>query len=134
MHATIKILRSVPGTAVTLRPMAAYRLTIRHGPRVGRESFDDLDQAVAALRERAEGIRADGPLEAVKAFRDYEPDRRVAARLELSSGGWLRGREAGLDVMGDGELVAYAGAVRKRRLEPRGDGTIFDEIRKKLDQ
>ena len=112
--------------------MSGYRLTVRHGPRVARKGFDDLGEAVAALRERAEEIRGEGPLETVKAFRDYEPGRRVAARLELSSGGWLRGREAGLDVMGDGEFVAYAGAVRKRRLEARGGKTIFDEIRKEM--
>ena len=112
--------------------MPAYRLTIRHGPRVARERFDDLDAAVAALSERAEEIRDEGPLEAVKAFRDYEPERRVAARLEISSGGWLRGSEAGLDVMGDGDLVAYSGALHKRRLEARDGDTVFDAIREEL--
>jgi hypothetical protein len=34
--------------------------------------------------------------------------------------------------MGDGELVAYAGVIRKRRLEARGGKTIFDEIRKEM--
>jgi hypothetical protein len=114
--------------------MTSYKLTIRHGSSVARESFEDIGEAVAALRARAEEIRGEGPLEKVKAFREYEPDRRVAARLEISSGGWLRGSEAGLDVMGDGSLVAYAGAIRKRRLEARAGGTVFDEIRRELDR
>ena len=117
---------------LTLRPVSSYKLTIRHGSSVKREGFDGLDEAVSALRERAEEIRGEGPLDTVKAFREYEPERRVAARLEISSGGWLRGGEAGLDVMGDGELVAYSGAIRKRRLEAREGGTLFDAIREEL--
>ena len=34
--------------------------------------------------------------------------------------------------MGDGEFVAYAGAIRKRRLEARNGGTLFDAIREEL--
>jgi hypothetical protein len=112
--------------------MTPYKLTIRHGSSVRREGFDELDGAVAALRRHAAEIRAQGPLEPVKAFREYEPQRRVAARLELSSGGWLRGSEAGLDVMGDGAYVAYAGGIRKRRLDVRGDG-VFDAIREEIE-
>ena len=92
----------------------------RHGSRVERESFETLDEAIAAMERRAEEIRGEGPLEEVSALRDFEPGQRVHARLELSTGGVLRGREAGIDVMGDGALVPYAGVVRKRRLEPRG--------------
>ncbi len=46
-------------------------------------------------------------------LRDFEPGERVAARLELSTGGLLRGRAAGVDVMGDGSLVAVRGGVRR---------------------
>jgi hypothetical protein len=112
--------------------MASYRLTTRHGSHVLRETFDDLEEAIAALQAGAEEVKAAGPLDTVKAFREYEPGRRVAGRIEISSGGWLRGREAGVDVMGDGELVAYAGSIRKRRLEARGGKTIFDAIRREM--
>src|SRR5919106_5399841 len=100
--------------------MAGYQLTVRHGSRVDRERFDDLDAAVAELRRRVEEVRDEGPLETVKAFREYEPAKRVAARLELSSGGWLRGREAGIDVMGDGTVVPYTGGIRREPLEAGG--------------
>jgi hypothetical protein len=110
--------------------MAAWQLTIRHGPRVERERFESLGDAIEAMRARAEEIRREGPLAAVKAFREYEPARRVAARLELSNGGWLRGRDAGIDVMGDGSLVPYSGGIRKRTLD--GDGDPFAAVREAL--
>jgi hypothetical protein len=109
--------------------VAAYRLTVRHGSKVERERFDSLEQAIAALEQRAEEIRGEGPLAGVKTLRDYEPAERVHARLELSTGGVLRGREAGVDVMGDGALVPYVGVVRKRRLEPGDAETAFEAVR-----
>ena len=109
--------------------MAGYTLTVRHGPRVERERFEDLDRAIEALRSRAEEIRGEGPLDSVKAFREYGPSQRVAGRVEVSAGGWLRGRDAGVDVMGDGSFVPYAGGMRKRVLH--GDSP-FDAVRDEL--
>jgi hypothetical protein len=109
--------------------VAAYRLTVRHGPKVERESFDSLDEAITAMQRRAAEIRGEGPLAGVKALREYEPGERVHARLELSTGGVLRGREAGVDVMGDGALVPYTGVVRKRKLEPGDRETAFEAVR-----
>jgi hypothetical protein len=95
-----------------------WRLTIRHGPKVDKESFDSLDEALAEARERLDRVRRQGRLGSVSAFRDYTPDQRVQARVEISQKGrLLGGREAGIDLMGNGDLIAYAGAVRKRPLE-----------------
>src|SRR5436190_23079419 len=94
--------------------LAAYRLTVRHGSSVGREGLATLDEAIAAIGDRVREIRREGPLEETNAIRDYRPGQQVHARLELSSGGLFRGREVGLDVMGDGSLVPYEGVVRKR--------------------
>jgi hypothetical protein len=77
-------------------------------------------------------VREAGPLEGVKMLRDFEPGERVAARIELSTGGWLRGREAGVDVMGDGSLVAYGGGMGRRRLERRDGESAFDAVRREL--
>ena len=82
----------------------------------------------AAARE----IRDEGPLTTVRSLRNFEPSQRVHARLELSTGGVLRGREAGLDVMGDGALVPYTGVIRKRRLEPDRGQSAFDAVREAL--
>jgi hypothetical protein len=99
---------------------------------VEKRGFDDLDEALAAMRARAGEIVGEGPLEAVGGFRSYEPGDRVAARLELSTGGLIGGREAGVDVMGDGALVPYAGAVRKRRLGARSPDRAFEAVREAL--
>lgn len=113
--------------------MARFRLTVRHGPRVDRESFDDLDTAVAAMKRQTQIIRQEGPLDGLSAIRDYQPGQRVHARLELSSGGrLLGGREAGMDLMGDGTLVPYVGGVRKRRLESGRDQSPFEAVREAL--
>ena len=111
--------------------MPKWRLVIRHGSKVSHERFDDLDDAVTAMKRQTQLIRKEGPLEEVKAIRDYGPDQLVHARLELSTG-LFRGREAGLDLMGDGSLVPYVGVVRKRRLEPTDGESPFDAVRAAL--
>jgi hypothetical protein len=113
--------------------VSGFRLTVRHGSRVDRESFDELEDAIAAMERAVEEVRAAGPLEGVKMLRDFEPGERVAARIEMSTGGWLRGREAGVDVMGDGGLVAYAGGMGRRELEADSDEAAFDAVRRELD-
>ena len=105
---------------------------IRHGPRVERQRYDDLDAALAAMERRADQVRAEGPLGEISALRDYPPRAQVHARLELSAGGLLRGREAGVDVMGDGSLIPYVGVVRKRRLDAPDQGSAFDAVREAL--
>jgi hypothetical protein len=84
------------------------------------------------MERRADEIRAEGPLHGVKTLRDFEPGERVAARLELSTGGWLRGRDAGVDVMGDGRLVAYAGGMGRRELDATSDQAAFEAVRREL--
>lgn len=112
--------------------VATYRLTIRHGPKVARERFDDLDRAMDAMEGRVREIHSEGPLREINALRDYEPGERVKARLQLSTGGVLGGREVGIDVMGDGALVPYAGVLRRRRLSAGDGGTAFDAVREAL--
>jgi hypothetical protein len=84
------------------------------------------------MKRQTQVIRQEGPLGEISAIRDFQPGQRVHARLELSSGGFFRGREAGLDLMGDGALVPYVGVVRKRRLEPQEGQSPFDAIRSAL--
>ena len=108
--------------------MARFTLTIRNGPKVKREGFDSLEDSLAALRERVEEIRAEGGLVQVSMIRTYEPSVRVKARLEISTGGPLRGRDAGLDVMGDGELVPFRGGVFRKPLAPSDGATPYDAI------
>jgi hypothetical protein len=112
--------------------MGGWRLTVRHGSRVDRESFDSLDAAAVAMERAVEQVRGAGPLDEVSMLRTYGPGERIAARVELSSGGWLRRREAGVDVMGDGALVAYSGGVGRRRLESLPGESELDAVRREL--
>jgi hypothetical protein len=109
-----------------------YRLTVRHGSTVKRESFGRLEEAIGAMEARADEVRAEGPLEEVSMLRDFKPGERVAARIEVSSGGWLRGRDVGVDVMGDGSLIPYAGGIRRQQLEPLPGESTFETIRRTL--
>jgi hypothetical protein len=113
--------------------LSDWTLTVRHGSEVEKEQFEDLDAAIAELRTRAESIRAEGPVKPVSGFRDYEPADQVHARLELSGKGILRPPTAGVDVRGDGELVPYAGGIRRRPLEPEEEEDAFAAVRRHLE-
>jgi hypothetical protein len=65
-------------------------------------------------------------------LREFEPGERVAARIEISRGRMLRGASAGVDVMGDGTMVAFAGSVGRRTLDPAVGEDAFDAVRREL--
>jgi hypothetical protein len=111
---------------------SGFKLTVRQGPRVTREKYEDLDAAVAALERHAKEIRSAGPLRPRKMLREFEPDVQVAGRVEISTGGMLRrGDDAGIDVMGDGTFVAFSGGMRRTELDP-GSGGPFEAVRRAL--
>jgi hypothetical protein len=112
--------------------MSAWKVTVRHGPQVSREGFDSLDDALAAAREAADRTRREGRLPAINALREFTPDKRVQCRVEVSGKGFLRGPEAGIDVMGDGSIVPYRGAIRKERLESTGLDDAIELLRRTL--
>jgi hypothetical protein len=111
----------------------SWKLTVRSGSEVEQHGFDDLDAAVAALRERALAIRAQGPAKRVVSLRDFEPADQVRARLQLRGRGLLRKPVAGVDVRGDGEFVPYRGGVRREELDPSGHETPFELVRETLE-
>jgi len=114
--------------------MAAWKLTVRHGAEVERVGFDDLAEAVSAMRERALEIRGEGPLRAVSLLRDVEPAKQVHARLQIAGKGWLRKPVAGVDVKGDGTFIPFRGGVRREELDPTEFDTPFDAVRETLEQ
>lgn len=113
--------------------MSRWKLTVRHGSDVEHEEFDALDDAVAAMRERALAIRSEGPVRAVKSLRDYGPGDQVHARLQISSGGLFRKSVAGVDVRGDGAFVPFRGGVVREELDPTHHDTPFDLVRETLE-
>lgn len=87
---------------------------------MSREDHESLAGALDALRRHVERIRDGGGLPEVSMIRTYAAGDRVEARLEISTGRMLRSRDAGIDVMGDGAVIPFAGGVRRKplRLEP----------------
>lgn len=113
--------------------MPSWKLTIRHGSDVDHERYEDLSAAVAAMRERALAIRSEGPVRPVQSLRDFAPGDQVHARLQLSSGGFLRKSVAGVDVRGDGTFVPFRGGVVREELDPTNHETPFDLVRETLE-
>lgn len=110
-----------------------WKLTVRNGPDVEHASFDDLGDAVAAMRGRAMEIRSEGPAQPVRSLRDFEPGDQVRARLQLTGRGFLRKPTAGIDVRGDGTFVPYRGGVGRAELDPADHETPFELVRETLE-
>lgn len=105
---------------------------MRRGPKVGREQFDSLDSALAAARDQVDRTLREGRLGSVQGFREYGPGERVQCRVEVSGRGFIRGPEAGIDVMGDGALVPYVGSLRKRQLHVDTLDEAIEALRSEL--
>ncbi|HMJ72541.1 MAG TPA: hypothetical protein VK471_04145 [Solirubrobacterales bacterium] len=114
--------------------MSRWKLTIRHGSDVERESFDDLDAAIATMRKRALAIRAEGPAKSISSLRDFAPEQQVHARLQLTGKGLLHKPVAGVDVRGDGTFMPFRGGVTREELDPTKHETPFDAVRETLEQ
>jgi hypothetical protein len=109
-----------------------WRVTERHGSEVTKGRFDTLDEALEHARDRVDAALREGRLGTVKMLREFTPDQRVASRIEISGAKLFRGPEAGIDVMGDGSVEAYRGAVRKEHLPADTLDEAFDGIRRAL--
>lgn len=108
-------------------------MTVRNGSDVDHAGFDDLAEAVAAMRERALAIRAEGPARKVSSLRDYAPGDQVRARLQLQERGLFGKPVAGIDVRGDGSFVPFSGGVAREELDPSDRDTPFDLVRETLE-
>ena len=114
--------------------MGKWKVTVRHGSRVGRERFATLDEAIDEARRRVEEIQREDRLPQITVFRTHSPDQRVNARIEISGPGLLRGKEGGIDVMGDGHAIAYTGAIRKETIEADSLDQAFERLAEVLDR
>jgi hypothetical protein len=108
--------------------MAKWKVTVRHGPSVGREKFATLDEAIEEMRQKVEEIRREDRLPPVSMLRDFSPAEQVQARIEISGPGLIRAPEGGVDVMGDGSAIAYTGAIRKEPIEADSLEQAFERL------
>ena len=111
----------------------SWKVTVRHGSQVKREKFETLAEAMDEARAQVDAVRREGGLPEISAFRDYAPDQRVHARIEISGPGLIRSPEGGLDVTGDGSVVAYRGAIRKQPLGAASLDSALARLREALD-
>ena len=114
-------------------PRPSWKLTVRSGAEVDHDSFEDLGEAVAAMRSQALRIRAEGAPKTANLVRTFKPEDQVRARLELSGGRFLRKSTAGVDVRGDGTFIPFRGGMRREEMDPSGHDTPFDLVRETLE-
>jgi hypothetical protein len=110
-----------------------WKLTVRHGSEVEHAQFEELGEAVAAMRERALELRAEAPPKTASVLRTYTPADQVHARLQIAGRGLLRKPAAGVDVRGDGAFVPFRGGVGREELDPTDYETPFDLVRETLE-
>ena len=108
-----------------------YTLTIRQGPKVTRERYAELEEAVGAVEEHGRELERGTDARPVggSLIRRIEPVQQVVARLELRGPQRLR---AGVDVRGDGSSEAYTGRLRRRLVEQRPGEDAYGALRREL--
>lgn len=110
----------------------SWRVTERHGSEVTKGKFETLDEALEHARELVDRALREGRLGTVSMLREFTPDQRVQARVEIGRDRLFGGRDAGLDVMGDGAVVAYRGGINRRPLEADSLDEAFALVREAL--
>jgi hypothetical protein len=113
--------------------VSRWKLTIRDGSEISHTKFDDLGEAVEAMRSRALEIRSQAAPKDASMLRTFKPEDQVRARLQLSGKGLMRKPVAGIDVRGDGAFVPFSGGVGRQELDPSRHETPFDAVRETLE-
>ena len=113
--------------------MSRWKLTVRAGSEVSHQKFDELDAAVATMRERAMEIRAQAAPKTASMLRTFKPEQQVRARLQIAGRGLFGKPVAGVDVRGDGTFVPYRGGMSREELDPSRHKTPFDAVRETLE-
>lgn len=109
-----------------------WKLTVRNGAEVSHAGFDDLGEAVAAMRGMAMEIRSQAPPKPADVLKTFTPADQVQGRLQIAGRGLFHKPVAGVDVRGDGAFVPFRGGMRREELDPSGHETPFDLVRETL--
>jgi hypothetical protein len=108
--------------------VSGYAVTIREGPKVTRERCGDLNAAITELEGVLRPIAARTNRPTATAFmRDVAPEDQVVARGEIAGPKRLR---VGVDVRGDGSVVAFEGRVRRTPIAPDQGDDAFQALRR----
>ena len=88
----------------------SYQVKVRQGPKVKREKRDSLAEALDVVERHARTAPRREAVDFVS--RRFQPGDLIALRVELKGDGV----RAGLDVRGDGTLVAWTGRFVRKQL------------------
>jgi hypothetical protein len=112
----------------------SWRVTVRVGGRVERDTLDSLDAALDALERRAREVAAAADARTIDLrARRWAPAEQVAARAELAGPErWRPAVRAGVDVHGDGSVHAWTGAPERRAIEPSPGEDAYAALRRNL--
>jgi hypothetical protein len=107
----------------------SWQVVLRTGPAVHKYRADSLEAALEMLEtETRVAANTERRPEIDVRVRQFSPADQVAARAELRG----PGARAGFDVRGDGSVQAWTGRIRRRLVEPEGDETVFEALRRTL--
>jgi hypothetical protein len=107
----------------------SWKVVVRTGPRVQKQRAGSLEEALELLETEARvAANTERRSEVDVRVRRYAPADQVAVRAELRG----PGPRAGFDIRGDGSVQAWTGRVRRRLIEPEGDETPFDALRRQM--
>jgi hypothetical protein len=109
-----------------------WRVTVRNGPSVEKLRCETLPEALDALEQRARAVADGNGLDEIDLHvRRYKPSDQVAARAELKGPQRLRPIiHAGIDVHGDGSVVAWSGGVKREQITMVGGETAYAALRR----
>jgi len=109
-----------------------WRVTVRNGPSVEKLRCETLPEALDALEQRARAVADGNGLDEIDLHvRRYKPEDQVAARAELKGPQRLRPIiHAGIDVHGDGSVVAWSGGVKREQITMVGGETAYAALRR----
>jgi hypothetical protein len=112
----------------------AWRVTVRRGPRVERWTAADLGEALERAETEARAAASGPGLGDIDLrARRYEAGDRVAARVELAGPQrWRPDVRAGLDVRGDGSVLAWTGGAARSELVPEDGADAYAALRRAL--
>jgi hypothetical protein len=111
-----------------------WRVKVRRGPQVERARYESLEEALDELENRTRRLAMGPRRETIDLHvRRYEPGDQVVARAEVTGPQRLSPDvHAGVDLLGDGSVVAWTGRVRREAIEPAGRESPYDALRRVL--
>lgn len=110
-----------------------WTLTLRRGPKVTKERYGSLDEALDGLQRAVAAAAGERRAAARALVREIEPVAQVAVRAEIAGPQRLLASvRGGVDVRGDGSPEAFVGRLSRQVVQRRADESAVDALRRTL--